>query len=113
MKPHEMQSLAFDKVQWPIRRDREGPRFYGGLSNEVSLLEGGEESTEPRSPIAIPTGLFKYLKEVIKAGSLEDSWLYVEKLERTLWVFGICHDGEMYDLWSYKVRPSWMKRRKV
>jgi hypothetical protein len=98
-------AAIFDSEIWKIQRMYEA-RDFAGMSNVVDIQP---DATGNRQNVfvAVPTDLFKYVREVMKAEDLSKLHLYLDHLEGDKYVFGIADDYGYHDLWVYSRMPQW------
>lgn len=94
----------FQKPEWRIVPAAE--ENYGMLENKVHVtLESGNNYVVY---IAVPTGMFKYMKDVMKITNQKIS-LYLDESGKE-WVFGISVNGSPRDLWVERSLPGWANK---
>jgi hypothetical protein len=100
---------AFDTPQWRLLPDRKGPRYYGNVDNVLEVTNCGK--TVGRYPVAVPTALFTYLAEVIKAPVHATVHLAADRVADG-YVFSVFVQSRGYeslhDLWVYRRLPDWV-----
>lgn len=100
---------VFDKPQWEFRLPQEGVEVDDLSIMEVECHKVGEAYIG--SVKVVPgTSLFKYIKDVIEAPSIDSVRLYLEQEDKR-WYLSIEHGHYEYDLWYYTKAnlPIWAK----
>ncbi len=109
-----MTQCMFDRPQYDLKPDPFGPRMYANVSNEMEVVNlRGEFVTVP---VAVPTGLFTIMKDVISVPPTERVTLSIDatpKGEDVRYVFSLMYADHLYDLWDYSLGslPKWIANR--
>lgn len=102
----------FDKEQWVVIADTEERKYADVISNAVYVAP--ERGREYVVHIRVPSGLFTYLKEVMKI-SEEDMREYPLSFylqeDNEVWYFGTEQRNISIDLWRYRSLPAWGNKR--
>ena len=100
---------TFAKPQFKLLPDLQGHRPYANVDN---LLEVSRGSYVHYVALAVPTGLFTLMKDVLKVSPDEKVSLSLDHLsEEGRWVFSLMRgEDKLYDLWSYSENsvPPWV-----
>jgi hypothetical protein len=103
----------FDKPQWPLLPDLKGIRMYANLENRLEIVLTSSSHTVA---VALPTGLFQLMKDVLQVLPEDQVTLYIDQVGGK-YVFGLLHEPSTFqgsstlvDLWTYseKSLPAWI-----
>lgn len=101
----------FDKPFSPLLPDPEGARMYGNVSNRLEVNAFGRSRL---MPVAVPTELFTYMREVAKVPVETEVSLVIDEddsdPDNTWYVFSLVVGAEFHDLWAYSQAslPKWL-----
>lgn len=104
-------ATVFDKPQWPLKPDTQGPRMYANVSNRLTITLGKSKGYDVA--VQVPTELFTFLLQGHKVAPGSHVQLFMDS-DGTWTLFGaeIESEGrmELLDLWAYPGRniPAWM-----
>lgn len=99
----------FDKEEWKIQIDPDGPQEYAGIfDNRVGVTQAGLE-TRPPVYIQVPSGLVDYSSRVLKLD--ETAWFEISK-ESSGYVFVLVTEKYAVPLWRYPTKPAWLMVRR-
>lgn len=109
-----MTQCMFDRPQYDLKPDPFGPRMYANVSNEMEVVNQRGELVVV--PVAVPTGLFTIMKDVIAVPVSETVRLSIDatpKGEDVRYVFSLMFADQLYDLWDYSwgSLPKWIANR--
>jgi hypothetical protein len=102
-----MTQPTFPKPQFKLLPDLQGRRWYANVDN---LLEVSNGEAVHYVALAVPTGLFTLMKDVLKVTPEERVSLALDRVEDR-WYFSLMRGEEkLYDLWSYadSTLPKWV-----
>lgn len=98
---------VFDRPQWPLVPDPQGVRMYANLENRLEIALTSSSHTVA---VALPTGLFHLMKDVLKVPPEDQVTLYIDQVGEK-YVFGLLQGSStLVDLWEYtlKTLPAWI-----
>lgn len=100
-------STVFDRPQWQLLPDSKGVRMYANLENRLEIALTSSSHTVA---VALPTGLFHLMKDVLQIPPEDQVTLYIDQVGEK-YVFGLLQGSStLVDLWTYseKSMPAWM-----
>ena len=104
---------TFQTPQFPLLPDPIGPRHYANVDNR---LEVSMRDTQYRVALAVPTGLFTLMKDVLGITPDNEVLLAIDQAtvrpnEDDRFVFSVMCGDDLWDLWSYTAAglPKWLK----
>ena len=103
-------TTMFPSPQFPLKPDPAGPRMYANVSN---LLEVTQDQQSYHVAVAVPTGLFLLMQQVLQVQTHETVHLSIDKVgERFVFAVMIGED-RLIDLWDYSENslPAWIRSR--
>ncbi len=103
------QPTAFEAPQWAILPDPRGAQRYANVDNLMEMNIGGAVY---HLAIAVPSELFTFLREVVRADRYDTVTLAIDKIGER-YAFSILVADQLFDLWTYSDRslPAWMRDR--
>ena len=96
-----MSPMHFDAPEWSIVPAAQA--IYGNIDNRVMVTP--KEGKGYLVSIAVPTGLFKYMKDVMQLPQ-DEARIFLNEIDNE-WVLGLSIQGYTYDLWAYPGLPAW------
>jgi len=93
-------TTVFETPQAHLLPDPEGPRRYGNVDNLVDVAIGGRVR---QVPIAVPTFLFTFMRDVAKIDRQTDVTLALDRMGDRF-VFSLLAGDDLYDLWDYSYK---------
>lgn len=98
---------VFDKPQFTLLPDKIGVRMYGNVSNLLEVVQGERIH---HVALAVPTGLFVLMQDVLKIPPEDSVTLSIDQVgERH--VFSLLHGTSLIDLWTFSASsiPAWIQ----
>lgn len=102
--------VLFDSP-FPLLPDSAGARFYANVDNRLEVATARDAWT---IPVAVPTELFTFMREVAKVPPEETVTLGLDETEDgEHYVFSMLAGDNLYDLWHWSRRsiPGWLLSR--
>lgn len=104
---------TFQTPQFPLLPDPIGPRRYANVDNR---LEVSTRDAQYLVALAVPTGLFTLMRDVLRIVPDNEVLLAVDQVtvrpdEDDRFVFSLMSGNDLWDLWSYTAAglPKWLK----
>lgn len=97
---------VFDTPQFPLMPDKSGRRMYGNVDNLMEVVRNGQSVYVL---LAVPTGLFTLMQDVLRVPPEEHVCLSLDEGEDGRYIFSLMYGTNLVDLWTYsqKSKPAW------
>lgn len=103
-----MTETVFQRPPYSLLPDPKGVRMYANVSNRMEIARGDRAH---HVAVAVPTGLFSFLREVVKAPIDEVFYLAMDEVGDRYFLSLVSEsEDRIYDLCSYSKGsvPAWI-----